>query len=156
MDELASLQYTTDYGPDISAGSLFEERKNDQVFLLGRLRSRLYSLNPNIPEEAIEDAIRKIIRNDSQDLVANNRSFHRMLVNGIDVEYTGDDGRIIGDKVWLIDFDKPENNEFLALNQFTVEKGDHTNRRPAFAYFPSLIIIISLYLKSDGISFLYV
>ncbi len=150
MDELASLQYTTDYGPNISAGSLFEERKNEQVFLLGRLRSRLYQLNPNIPEEAIEDAIRKIIRNDSQDLVANNRSFHRMLVNGIDVEYTGEDGRIIGDKVWLIDFDKPENNEFLALNQFTVEKGDHTNRRPDVVIFVNGLPLVVVELKNPG------
>ena len=96
MDALSNLQFVTDYAPNISEGTLLEERKNDQVYFLGRLRKRLCSLNPNIPGEAIEDALRKIVRNDSQDLVANNRSFHRMLFNGVDVEFKRKDGRIRG------------------------------------------------------------
>ena len=153
MDALANLQYNTDYAPNISEGTLLEERKNDQVFFLGRLRSRLYSLNPKIPAEAIEDALRKIVRNDSQDLVANNRSFHRMLFNGVDVEFKGKDGRIRGEKVWLMDFDNPENNEFLALNQFTVKKDKRDNlpdRRPDIVIFVNGLPLVVVELKNPA------
>ncbi len=151
LDALANLNYSIDYAPNISEGTLLEERKNDQVFLLERLRSRLYSLNPNIPDEAIETALRKIVRNDSQDLVANNRSFHRMVFNGVDVEFKGKDGRIRGEKVWLIDFDNPESNEFLALNQFTVKKDRRDNqpdRRPDIVIFINGLPLVVVELKN--------
>ena len=151
MDALSNLQFVTDYAPNISEGTLLEERKNDQVYFLGRLRNRLYSLNPNIPGEAIEDALRKIVRNDSQDLIANNRSFHRMLFNGVDVEFKRKDGRIRGEKVWLIDFENPENNEFLALNQFTVKKDKRDNlpdRRPDIVIFVNGLPLVVVELKN--------
>ena len=151
MDALANLQFSTDYAPNISEGTLLEERKNDQVYFLGKLRDRLYTLNPNIPGEAIEDALRKIVRNDSQDLVVNNRSFHRMLFNGVDVEFKAKDGRIRGEKVWLIDFDNPENNDFLALNQFTVKndkRGNLQDRRPDIVIFVNGLPLIVVELKN--------
>ena len=151
MDELAVLQYSTDYAPNISEGGPNEERKNDQVFFLGRLKNRLHSINPKIPGDAIEDAIRKIVRNDASELIANNRSFHRMLFNGVDVEFTGKDGRIRGEKVWIIDFDIPENNEFLALNQFTVKKDKRDglpDRRPDIVIFVNGLPLVVVELKN--------
>ena len=151
MNSLSDLQYTTDYAPNISEGTLLEERKNDQVYFLGRLRSKLYSLNPNIPGEAIEDALRKIVRNDSQDLINNNRSLHRMLFNGVDVEFKDKSGRIRGEKVWIIDYDNPDNNEFLALNQFTVKKDKRDNlpdRRPDIVIFVNGLPLVVVELKN--------
>ncbi len=151
MDALADHQYNTDYAPNISEGTISEERKNDQVFFFGQLKSSLYKLNPNIPSEAIEDALRKIIRNDSQDLVSNNKSFHRMLFNGVDVEFKDKGGRIRGEKVWIIDFDNPENNEFLALNQFTIKKDKRDNlpdRRPDIVIFVNGLPLIVVELKN--------
>lgn len=153
MNALSDLHYSTDYAPNISEGTLLEERKNDQVFFPERLRNKLHSLNPKIPKEAVEDAIRKIIRNDTQELIANNRSFHRMVFNGVDVEFTGKEGRIRGEKVWLIDFDNPENNEFLALNQFTVKKdkrGDQSDRRPDIVIFVNGLPLIVVELKNPA------
>lgn len=89
------------------------------VILVGRMRQALASINSSIGEEAREQALKQVLRSESQKLVADNESFHRMLVDGVDVPYqSGGEERY--QKVWLFDFENPENNDFLATNQFTV------------------------------------
>lgn len=125
LDWFKGLGYSILNGPDIAPGELFAERSSySDVLLEKRVRTALENINPSIPQEAIEDAYRKLTRtiHESPLLAANNHQFHKMLTDGVDVEYKNSDGRIVGDKVWLIDFNNSDNNDWLAVNQYTVEE----------------------------------
>src|SRR5882724_2605905 len=101
---------------------------------LGELGDAIARLNPAIPIDAREEALRKVLRHDTPSLVGNNRAFHRMLRDGVPVEYRRDDGSIAGDHVRLIDFNNSDVNDWLAANQFTVIEGQN-NRRPDIVVF---------------------
>jgi type I restriction enzyme R subunit len=121
---LSALGYQTLFGPEIAPGEPAAERENyGQVVLERRLRDALARLNPQVPADALEEAFRKLTRPDSPSLVVNNHAFHRMLVEGIPVEIQRKDGSSGHEQVWVIDFENAENNEFLAVNQFTVVEG---------------------------------
>src|SRR3989304_766873 len=131
---LRDLGYSILHGPEIAPGELFAERQSYQeVILPRRLREALARLNPAVPADAVEDAFRRASRVDSPSLVQGNRIFHRMLVDGVDVEYRSD-GRIVPDKGGVGGFEGPDNNDWLAVNQFTVIEGQH-NRRPDIVLF---------------------
>src|SRR3972149_2865558 len=99
---LESLGYRYISGFEIAPEELSAERENyGQVILQGKLRAALERINPKIPVEALEDAFRKVTRPSLPSLVGNNRAFHKMLVDGVDVEYRKD-GRIVGGKAWVI------------------------------------------------------
>ncbi|MDE3068459.1 MAG: hypothetical protein KGJ60_13060 [Verrucomicrobiota bacterium] len=124
LDWFGGLGYEVLSGLAIAPGEPAAERADyKQVFLFDRLQTKLEDLNPNIPPEGLEEALRKVRLIIHPTLIENNRVFHRLLVEGVDVELRNRDGQIIHDKVWLIDFARPEANEFLAVNQFTVEEG---------------------------------
>jgi type I restriction enzyme R subunit len=118
-----------------------------QVFLFDRLQTKLEDLNPKIPLEGLQEALRKLRLVSYPTLIENNRAFHRLLVEGVDVEFRNREGQIVHDKVWLIDFANPEANEFLAINQFTVEEG-HFNRRADVVVFINGIPLAVLELKN--------
>ena len=146
---LKSLGYTILHGPEIAPGEFFAERQAyEEAILSQRLRDALVRLNPTVPAEAIEEAFRKVSRVDSPSLIQNNRLFHRILVNGVDVEYHAD-GRVVNDKAWLIDFDNPDNNDWVAVNQFTVVEGQH-NRRPDIVLFINGIPLSIIELKNPA------
>jgi len=147
LDILKELGYAIVYGPDISEDGTKEERRYNEVVLVERLRDALEKINKDIPKEAIEESIKKIIRTDSQNQIINNQHFHNMVVNGIDVEYKRKDGSIKNDKVWLFDFNKIKNNEFLAVNQFTILE-DRNNRRPDIILFINGLPIVIIELKN--------
>jgi type I restriction enzyme R subunit len=148
LDWLKDLGYTIVFGNDIAPDEPAAERENyGEVVLAGRLKAALERINPNIPPEALEDAFRKVTRPASPALVGNNRSFHKMLSDGIEVEYRTEDGRIKGDKVWLIDFENLDNNDWLAVNQFTVLE-NHINRRPDVVLFVNGLPLAVLELKN--------
>src|SRR6266545_1541286 len=129
------LGYATAQAPHLAPGEIAAERKSfTDVILFGRLRDAITRLNPAIPSDAREEGLRKILRHDAPSLVSNNRAFHRMLRDGVPVEYRRDDGSIAGDHVRLIDFDNPDANDWLAVNQFTVIEGQN-NRRPDIVVF---------------------
>ena len=149
LDILSELGYKIIYGPDIAPDGVRPERKSySDVILTERLRSAIEKFNPTIPSETKEEAVKKILRSESPSLVVNNQHFHRMLVNGIDIEYRKD-GRIIGDKVWLFDFRNPKNNEFLAVNQFTVIENNN-NRRPDIVLFVNGLPLAIIELKNPA------
>jgi type I restriction enzyme R subunit len=130
LEWLRGLGYATLFGPDIAPGEARAERSDyGQVVLVDRLRSALARLNPTIPLDAIEGAVRKIQLIESPNLITNNHRFHRSLVNGVPVEYRAADGRIVHDQVRLLDSENVDNNDWLAVNQFTVIEAQH-NRRP--------------------------
>lgn len=142
-----NLGYSVEFGPAISAGELRAERKGyDQIVLEGRLRTALEAINPNVPIGAIDDAVRKIIHADSPSLVENNRRFHGLLTDGVDVSYIRD-GRVVHDKVWLLDLDDLENNDWLVVNQFTVIE-DRRNRRPDIVIFVNGLPLAIVELKN--------
>ena len=123
------------------------ERPNlSEVVLKKRLKRAIDELNPDISEEAKEQALRQVLNLPSQNLIDNNEAFHRMLTEGIEVEVMGAEG-IKGDKVWLVDFENPENNEFLACNQFTVIE-NNTNKRPDVVLFVNGLPLVVLELKN--------
>lgn len=87
-----SLGWQNAFGPDISAdGPAFEREDYDQVVLLGRLQTALENINPNIPPDAISEAVQKITRTESPSLIENNWRFHRMFTDGVDVEVVSGD-----------------------------------------------------------------
>jgi len=121
---LKSIGYSVLFGPDIVPGEPAAERESFQEVLLSRrLQDALRRLNPAIPSDALDEALRKVSRQQSPSLLASNRAFHKMLIEGVPVEYQRKDGSIAGDHARLVDFENPENNEFLAVNQFTVIEG---------------------------------
>ena len=145
---LESLGYQTLAGLAIAPGETAAERTDyKQVFLFDRLQTKLEDLNPKIPLEGLQEALRKLRLISHPTLIENNRAFHRLLVEGVDVEFRNADGQIVHDKVWLIDFANPEANEFLAVNQFTVEEG-HFNRRADVVVFINGIPLAVLELKN--------
>ncbi len=130
LDWLGEVGWGRRFGPDIAPGELWAERQSwDQTVLTGRLEHAITRLNPGVPASARNEALRRVLRLDAPTTVARDRLFHRYLVDGVEVEFAAGDGRIAGERVRLIDFERPEANDFLALNQFTiVEAGE--NRRP--------------------------
>ena len=144
---LGELGYATVHGKDIAPGEPGAEREAyDDVVLVGRLRAAIDRLNPEIPAQARDEAVRKVLRPESPKLIVNNRVFHRMLRDGVEVEYNRPDGSIAGDRVRLIG-DDPADNDFLAVNQFTVVEGGH-NRRPDVVVFVNGLPICVIELKS--------
>ena len=126
---LGELGYTVDHGPRIAPGETTAERDSfSDVVLVGRLRKAIRQLNPAIPEDAREEALRKVLRVDAASLISNNRAFHRMLRDGVEVEYQRPDGSIAGDRVRLVSFADTNDNDWLAVNQFTVREGQHHRR----------------------------
>lgn len=134
LEILDGLGYTILYGPEIAPDGLFPERTDcSEVVLAGRLQQALVRINPRISSAAIEEATRKLLTIQAPNLEESNRRFQRFLTDGISVEYRKDD-RIVYDQIQLFDFDDPDNNEWLAVNQFTVIENKN-NRRPDVAIF---------------------
>ena len=150
IDWLKGLGYEYLFGPDIACDGTHPERASySDVVLVERLRSALTSINKKLPRDAVEDALKKVLRPDSPSLIVNNRQFHKMLADGVDVEYRNKDGRIVGDKVWLIDFEEAKNNDWLVVNQFTVVEG-RQNRRPDIVVFVNGLPLAVIELKNPA------
>ena len=135
LEWFGELGYLVGHGPEMAPGEPAAERDSfADVVLVARLRAAIRRLNPAIPEEAREEALRKVLRVGTPSLTQTNRAFHRMLREGVPVEYSRPDGSIAGDHARLIDFDDVRANDWLAVNQFTVIEGQH-NRRPDIVVF---------------------
>ncbi|HIP24729.1 MAG TPA: type I restriction endonuclease subunit R, partial [Rhodobacteraceae bacterium] len=133
-------------GPD---GTVPERVSHSDVILRGRLSDAVARLNPDIPAEAREDAIKRIIGDESPHLVEENRRLHRAMINGLDVEFHAPDGTIRGDKLWLVDFDNPDNNDWLVVDQLVVIEAGH-NRRPDVVVFVNGLPLAVIELKNPG------
>ncbi len=145
---LESTGYVILSGLEIAPGGVMAEREDySQVWLSRRLRQALQRLNPNVSSDAVEEAFRKLTRPDSPSLVANNHVIHKWLVEGVPVEYQRADGSIRGDLVRVFDYRKMENNEFLAVNQFTVVENQH-ERRPDIVLFINGLPVAVMELKN--------
>ena len=147
---IESEGYNSCHGQDISPEGSSPERDNfTDVVLKARLETAVNWLNPKILHDAKQEAIRKVLCPDNPSLTQNNRNFHRMLVNGVEVEYRRTDGSIAGDWVRLIDFENPDNNDWLVVNQFTVIE-NNKNRRPDVVVFVNGLPLVVIELKNPA------
>jgi type I restriction enzyme, R subunit len=144
------LGWATAFGPALAPGEPAAERQSfGDVVLIDRLREAIGRLNPKIPDEAREDALRKVLRLATPSLVQTNRAFHAMLRDGVEVEYRRRDGTVAGDRLRLIDFAAPASNDWLAVNQYTVIEGQH-NRRPDIVVFVNGLPLGLIELKNPA------
>ena len=135
-------------GADIAPGESVAERDDfGQVVLAQRLRDALARLNRSLPAEALDDAFRKLTRPEGADLIVHNRALHRLLVDGVTVEYRDAEGKVRGAQARAIDFDNPAANDWLAVNQFTVVEHKHT-RRPDVVLFLNGLPLAVIELKN--------
>ncbi|MBI3845984.1 MAG: type I restriction endonuclease subunit R [Planctomycetes bacterium] len=126
---LESIGWQVRNGAEIAPGEPAAERDDyGQVILAQRLRDGLARLNPSLPAEALDDAFRKLTRPEGADLIVRNRALHRLLVDGVTVEYRDADGSIRGAQARVIDFDDAAGNDWLAVNQFSVVENKHARR----------------------------
>ena len=149
IELLEKKGYSYTYGPAIAPDSEAPERQSfEDVILLNTLRDILPTLNPTLPPDALEDALKQLLRLNSPELIANNESFHRMLTEGITVNYQKN-GVKRGDLVWLVDFQNPENNDFQVVNQFTVIE-NNVNKRPDVILFINGLPLVVIELKNPA------
>ena len=147
---LESLGWAVRHGPDIAPDTPAAARADyGETVLLGRLRSALARLNPDLPDDALEDALRRLTRPAGATLEARNRDFHRMLVAGVTVEYVDLDGRVSGGQIRVLDFDEADRNDWLAVNQFTVVENRH-ERRPDIVLFVNGLPLAVMELKNPA------
>lgn len=145
--ETQGFQYI--FAPSIAPDSDTPERQSfEDVLLLERLQKAVSRINPNIPPDVRKDAIKQIQRLNSPELIANNETFHRMLTEGINVSYQKN-GNNRGDLVWLIDFETPENNDFIVANQLTVVD-NNINKRPDVILFINGLPLVVIELKNPA------
>ncbi len=135
LEWFGALGYEFRHGPQMAPSEPSTERDSfGDVVLVGRLREAIGRLNTSIPEDAREEAVRKVLWVATPSLTQTNQAIHRLLRDGVPVEYPRPDGGIAGDHVRLVDFDNVQENDWLVVNQFTVIEGQH-NRRPDIVIF---------------------
>ncbi|MCX7607712.1 MAG: type I restriction endonuclease subunit R [Anaerolineales bacterium] len=145
---LKALGWQVKNGAEIAPDGTTPERTDFSVVVLERrLRDALGLFNPHLPPEALEDAFRRLTHPEGADLLSRNRAFHKMLVEGVNVEYRDSDGNIRGAQVRVVDFDNPASNDFLAVNQFAVLENRHL-RRPDILLFINGLPLAIIELKN--------
>ena len=147
---LENLGWRIAHGPDIAPDTPGTERTDyGQVILEQRVRDALARLNPDLVTAALDDAFRRLARPEGSTLEARNRAFHRMVVDGVTVEYRKPDGAVRGAQARLLDFEDPANNDWLAVNQFTVVENKH-ERRPDIVLFVNGLPLGIIELKNPA------
>ncbi|WP_294535675.1 type I restriction endonuclease subunit R [uncultured Rhodoblastus sp.] len=147
---LEELGYSVANGFEIGPDGRHPERASyGDVILAERLRKAIHKLNPELLAETREEVLTKILRSETPLLIAENRRLHRYMIEGAPVEVRREDGTISGEQVRLIDFDDPDANDWLAVNQFTVIE-QKTNRRPDVVIFVNGLPLAVIELKNPG------
>ena len=147
---LHDLGWRTAHGPDIAPGVPGAERAGyGDVILPQRLRDALARLNPDLPADALDDACRQLTCPQGATLEARNRAFHLLMVDGVTVEYRDANGAVRGAQAGVIDFDDPANNDWLAVNQFTVVENQR-ERRPDVVLFVNGLPLAVIELKNPA------
>ncbi|MGH9164618.1 MAG: type I restriction endonuclease subunit R [Acidimicrobiales bacterium] len=143
-----ALGYQTLPGPVLGPDGASPERSRwDEVLLLGRLRDAVARINPDLPPAGVDQVLARVQRAESQSAMAENERVHRLLVEGVPVEHRVD-GVVRTSLAWLVDWDQPASNDWLAVNQFTVV-GNKT-RRPDIVVFVNGLPLALIELKNPG------
>ncbi|WP_034917148.1 type I restriction endonuclease subunit R [Erwinia sp. 9145] len=150
LDQMRTLNYSIeredDIGPD---GRRPERESHDEVVLKKRFEDAVTRLNPNLPSDACQDAVRRVMQSELPSLLEENRRIHKLMTEGVDVEYYAYDGTLMVGKVTLIDFEYPERNDWLAVSQFVVINGQN-KRRPDVVVFVNGLPLGVIELKAPG------
>ena len=146
LTTLREMGWDYAFGPDIGPDGT-GERDYDDVYLKDRLANAMMRLNSGIPGVAIEEAVKRLVRVDKSTVIENNHEFHNLLVNGVPIEYRNESGEMRHTILRVVDFDDPQQNEFLAINQLTIIQGD-INRRPDVVLFINGLPIALVELKN--------
>src|SRR3989338_6363677 len=147
IEVLQSLGWSYIHGLAIAPEAESSERESfEQIILTQRLRKIIARINPDIPESAREQAVQKVLRIYSPDLLHNNETFHQFLIEKVKVPYQQDDYER-SHEVALVDFDTSSNNDFLAVNQYTVTEKNQ-NKRPDILLFVNGIPLVVIELKN--------
>ncbi len=149
LDWFRGLGYNVIAGPDMPPGPHALRESYSDVFFASTVRGALGRINPDLPDEALDDAFRRLTRPEGSTLEARNRAFHRMLVDGVTVEYRNAEGDVRGAQARVIDFDDPDRNDWLAINQFTVTENRH-ERRPDIVLFINGLPLALIELKNPA------
>ena len=150
LDQLHALKYSIEreenIGPD---GHRPERESHDEVVLKKRFENAVARLNPGLPLDARQDAIRKVLQSELPSLLEENRRIHKLMTEGVDVEYYAADGTLTAGKVSLLDFERPDKNDWLVVSQFVVIAGQY-NRRPDVVVFVNGLPLGVIELKAPG------
>ncbi len=150
LEQLRGLGYQLEQeeniGPD---GHRPERDSHDVVVLKKRMEEAVALLNPGMPLDARQDAIRRVMQSELPSMLEENRRIHKLMTEGVDVEYYADDGTLTAGKVSLIDFQRPEQNDWLVVSQFVVIVGQY-NRRPDVVVFVNGLPLGVIELKAPG------
>lgn len=150
LDQMRALDYNIErednIGPD---GRRPERESHDEVVLKRRFEDAVARLNPGLPLEARQDAVRRMMQSELPSMLEENRRIHKLITEGVDVEYYADDGTLTACKIALIDFKHPEKNDWLAVSQFMVINGEN-KRRPDVVVFVNGLPIGVIELKAPG------
>jgi type I restriction enzyme, R subunit len=150
LDYFADLDWQVLYGPDIAPGEPRSERASYRdVLLEGRLRAAISWLNPRLTAEATDQVIATVRRAESGDVMAENWRVHKLITQGVPIERRGERGELRHDIAWLIDFEHPERNDFVVVNQMSVEE-DNKTRRPDVLMFVNGLPLALIELKVPG------
>ena len=148
LDWLKALGYGVLHGPNISPdGDAPERAAYDATILIDRFKTAFHNINPNLNSDACDHALRKLQQTDFPSLIGENRRLHKLIIDGVDVDVMREDGTIGGEIAKLIDFENPTNNDWVAVNQFTVIEGGN-NRRPDVVVFINGLPIAVFELKN--------
>lgn len=149
LAQLSDVGWSTVYGPSIAPGEHLAERAEyREVVLLGRLRDAIQSLNPDLPSDAVEDAVKAVLRPESQLALTENWRGYQLLTQGVPVAYRDAEGAIRHTRVRLVDWDHPESNDLLAVNQFTIV--GKSERRPDVILFVNGLPLVVIELKNPS------
>lgn len=149
IDELRKLNWIHEFGPTIAPDGERPERKDyRETTLNGRLADAVMRLNPSLSADSVKDAVKQILRAESQSPLLENWRFFQLLVEGVPVEYRDEQGSIRHSRAQLVDWLNPQANDFLAVNQFTVHGQD--NRRPDLVLFVNGLPLVLIELKKPG------
>lgn len=147
---LEELGWEVQHGPDLGPEGFSSERDSWRDVVLGdRLRSAVAGLNPELPDDAVEHVVQQVLTTTSPNVIEDHADFHRLLVDRVPVTYQDAEGVERSDRAKLVDFERPEENDFLALNQFTVVVGSK-NRRPDVLLFVNGIPLGQIELKNPA------
>lgn len=148
LEWLEEMNYEIVEGPDIAPDGDYAERESfHDIVLVDRLRDSLQNINPSLDRKVIEEAVQKIIANASPNVILNNKQFHKFVTDGIEIQTQGTDGYNPTVSVYVFDFEDPKNNNFMAVNQFTVIEGQ-SNKRPDIIVFVNGIPLVVIELKN--------
>ena len=147
IEQLKGKGYSYLYGPDIAPDGKTPMRTSfEEVVLRDKLEAAVKRLNPSLPYSVQDEAVKTVLRISSPDVLANNEAFHRLLTEGVPVS-VHKEGVERGERVWLVDFNDPWNNEFTVVNQFTIIENGH-NRRPDALLFVNGLPLVIFELKN--------